>query len=256
MIHDLITKAEAEYGDKLPTMLKNLESKIDQLLRHAPQVHSTLPTGSNGLVANSISLEDARLLYLLVLTLKPKVIFEIGTWIGTSSMVMAEAMRASGSLGKIYTCDADNYYVVSDSYRDIITPIFAYSDTAITHLPPDTKIDFVFADGELTFSTIKSLKPKLAEGAIIATHDFELPAEKGVLNVVRMQLTSFCTYTYILPEENIHSQYNSGALAILVPNQNTSAALRWSKTLRLATIAFVVKVYRKFLARENYQPDL
>lgn len=245
MINDLIAQASADYGEKLPIMLTNLEAKINALLHHSIEIHPTLPVNEDGLVANSISLEDARLLYLLVLTHKPKVIFEIGTWIGTSSMVMAEAMRASGHLGRIYTCDAEDHYAIDNSYQDLIIPIVAYSDTAINQVPTDTKIDFVFADGELTFKTIKGLKPKLIKNAIIATHDFELPAEKGVLNVCRMQLASFCKYTYVLPEENAYAQYNSGVLALLVPNQQMNWLSRWYKTLSLAIVAFVVKVYRK-----------
>lgn len=252
MINEIIAQAEAECGKELLNIFADLETKIDRLRHRAVEKYPNIPRENDGLVANSISLEDARLLYLLVRVLKPKVIFEVGTWVGTSAMVMAEAMRANANGGQIYTCDADNYYSVDDTYCDIITPLFKWSDIAITDLPRNTKIDFVFADGELTFKTIKVLKPKLAKNAVITTHDFELPAEKGVLNLVRMQLMTFCKYTYVLPEQNNYEKYNSGALGLLIYNPKTFAISKWYKTFKLGFNALIIKGYRKFIDRSYY----
>ncbi len=248
MINDLIRNTEETYGEELAKVLPTLEQKIQQLRNNAVAQHPTIPRGTDGFDNGSISIQDARLLYILVRNLKPKTIFEIGTWIGTSAMVMAEAMRMNNNGGHIYTCDANTYYALDATYDDIITPIHAYSDKALQELPKEAIIDFVFADGELTFPTIKVLKQKLANNATIATHDFTLPAEKGVLNLVRMQLASFCKYTYVLPNENTHTSYNSGALGLLTlstQQKPVHVLVRWFLTLHLAFVLLIVKIFKK-----------
>ena len=163
---------------------------------------------------------------------------------------MAEAMKKNNNDGHIYTCDTNTFFALDASYHDIITTINAYSDQAIEQLPPDTTVDFVFADGELTFVTIKKLKTLLHKDAIISTHDFTLPAEKGVLNLVRMQLASFFSYSYILPQDMDNQTYNSGAFGMLTQNPsvtNQSILKRVTMTCKFGLTLLSTKVYKKFL---------
>jgi predicted O-methyltransferase YrrM len=252
MINDLISKAENEYETELATTFKEIAKKFDLLRHEAVKIYPDIPRGKDDLDSGTISIYDARLLYILVRTLKPKVIFEIGTWIGTSAMMMAEAMRKNDNGGKIYTCDVNTFYSVDNSYADIITPINAFSDDALDQIPPDSKIDFVFTDGELTFKTIAKLKPKLSPEAVIATHDFVLPAEKGVLNFVRMQLLSLFGYTYFFPQEIKKDAYNSGVIGALYKKTFSFTNLLQSFifTIYFGTKALFVKLFRK-LSRVN-----
>lgn len=247
MINELISQTEATYGEKLQTELLELERKISALRENAIIKYPHIPRGGDGFDSGTISVPDARLLYILVRALKPKTIFEIGTWIGTSAMVMAEAVRANHNGGHVYTCDANSYYSLDSSYDDVITTIHAYSDQALQELPDGREIDFVFADGELTFATIKILKRKLANTAVISTHDFLLPAEKGVLNLVRMQLASGCTYSYMLPAENSYEKYNSGVLGLLTKEAETKQTYvrRVWFTLHLLTNLLMRKFLKK-----------
>ncbi len=176
MTNESITKAGFKYNKELEKTVLGLKQKIDQLRTKAISIYPSIRSATDGKAAGTINMNDAEVLYFLVRSHKPKVIFEIGTWIGTSAMVMAEAMRENDNNGKIYTCDANSYYALDDSYSDIVFPINAYSDKALDNLPTDTKIDMVFADGELTFATIKKLKKYLNSNAIITTHDYTLPA--------------------------------------------------------------------------------
>jgi len=247
MINELITKAEAEYGAELETVFREIEEKFAQLRDKAVIMHPNIPQGDDGLDNGTISIYDARLLYVLVRALKPKVIFEIGTWIGTSAMMMAEAVRRNDNGGKIYTCDVNTFYSVDDSYDDIITPINAFSEDALDRIPSDFMIDFVFTDGELTFKTIAKLKPKLSPEAVITTHDFVLPAEKGVLNFVRMQLLSLFGYTYFFPQEIKKDAYNSGVVGALYKKTFSFVNLLQSFifTIYFGTKALFVKLFRK-----------
>jgi predicted O-methyltransferase YrrM len=247
MSHPLFADIEKQYVAEMETVFIDLAKKIDNLRLTAIEQYPDIPRGTDELDSGTISLPDAKLLYLLIRYFKPKVIFEIGTWIGTSSMVMAEAIKKNANGGHIYTCDSNNYYALDNSYQDTITTINAYSDQALTTLPIHTKIDFVFADGELTFSTIKQLKPKLTKNTIITTHDFTLPAEKGVLNFARMQITSFFSYGYIL-HHDIINKYNSGVMALLIPVKvipSQTFTKRLIFTLQISFVAFIVKISRK-----------
>ena len=248
MSHPLFTDIEKQYAAEMETVFIDLTKKIDDLRQTAIEKYPDIPRGPDELDSGTISVPDAKLLYLLVRYFKPKVIFEIGTWIGTSSMIMAEAMKKNNNDGHIYTCDANTFFAVDDLYQDVITTINAYSDVALDSIPTDTKVDFVFADGELTFATIKKLKPLLHKDAIVSTHDFTLPAEKGVLNLIRMQLASFFSYSYILPQDIDNQTYNSGAFGILIQTDNLNqqtTVTRVILTIKYGMILLKGKVIRK-----------
>jgi hypothetical protein len=248
MSHPLFTDIEKQYAAEMETVFIDLTKKIDGLRQTAIKKYPDIPRGPDELDSGTISIPDAKLLYLLVRYFKPKVIFEIGTWIGTSSMIMAEAMKKNNNDGHIYTCDANTFFAVDDLYQDVITTINAYSDVALDSIPTDTKVDFVFADGELTFATIKKLKPLLHKDAIVSTHDFTLPAEKGVLNLIRMQLASFFSYSYILPQDIDNQTYNSGAFGILIQTDNLNqqtTVTRVILTIKYGMILLKGKVIRK-----------
>jgi len=248
MSHPLFNDIEKQYAAEMETVFIDLTKKIDGLRQTAIKKYPDIPRGPDELDSGTISIPDAKLLYLLVRYFKPKVIFEIGTWIGTSSMIMAEAMKKNNNDGHIYTCDANTFFAVDDLYQDVITTINAYSDVALDSIPTDTKVDFVFADGELTFATIKKLKPLLHKDAIVSTHDFTLPAEKGVLNLIRMQLASFFSYSYILPQDIDNQTYNSGAFGILIQTDNLNqqtTVTRVILTIKYGMILLKGKVIRK-----------
>ena len=248
MSHPLFTDIEKQYAAEMETVFIDLTKKIDDLRQTAIEKYPGIPRGPDELDSGTISVPDAKLLYLLVRYFKPKVIFEIGTWIGTSSMVMAEAMKKNNNDGHIYTCDANTFFAVDYLYQDVITTIKAYSDVALDSIPTDTKVDFVFADGELTFATIKKLKPILHKDAIVSTHDFTLPAQKGVLNLLRMQLASFFSYSYILPQNIDNQSYNSGALGMLTKNSSLmkqSLLSRGIMTVKFTTILLTTKILKK-----------
>lgn len=211
-------------------MLKNLLEKLHEINTERQITPDTFTTSIEALrsaavanfpdirraeddsAAGHISTLDAYILYNLVTYAKPKTIFEIGTWIGTSSMAMADALLdGTADDSKIYTCDKNNFYSLGEAYNSKIERIHQFSDQAIAEIPADRKVDFVFADGELTASTLTVLLSHLSKDAIIATHDFKRPGEKGVRNLIRLQMKTRGKYVYILPKD-----YGS-SIAVLLP---------------------------------------
>lgn len=249
---DLLPKLEAEYTHELNTQIPLLQKKIDALRTRATEVMPDIRRAADGKAAGTITYADMKVLYLLVRHFKPKTIFEIGTWIGTSAMVMAEAIRQNGNGGMIYTCDTADCYLPEEPYQGSIRKITAMSDSALSELPADAPIDFIFADGEFTFKTIENLRDRLAPNALITTHDYVLPAEKGVINYLRLQLTSFGGYellsSYTLSEQ-IHDQtvvgimYRDADQNLLVRLHHRVGNLLGA--LIIGVRATLVRIYRK-----------
>lgn len=68
------------------------------------------------LIGGSIKKADASLLYNLVIQEKPKIVLQVGTFVGFSTLIIAEALKHSGD-GRIYTVDPEI------SHRKISNPV-------------------------------------------------------------------------------------------------------------------------------------
>jgi predicted O-methyltransferase YrrM len=256
---ELLLKLELEYSEELKTQIPLLEERIDRLRIQATEKMPDIRRASDGKTAGTISYADMKVLYLLVRHFKPKAIFEIGTWIGTSAMVMAEAIKLNNNSGIVYTCDDSDAYLEIDEYRDTIVKITAYSDKALDQLPSGTKIDFIFADGEFTFATIKKIEGRLSTDAIITTHDYVLPAEKGVINYLRLQVSSLGGYELFSAREISEAIKSETWVGIMYKrkDENFFSSLIY-QSLNLLQALFVgiratfVRIYRKF---SNYYVD-
>jgi predicted O-methyltransferase YrrM len=128
----------------------------------------------------SVLLDDARLLQGLMKALNPLIVVEIGTFIGTSTIVMAEALKEIGNEGKIFTVDHDKLDVeiklaehgVGDMVVLHYMDSYDFAKEMVEKLP---YIDFVFYDGEATkeqyLRHFEMLKKKMQPGSIYAVHD-------------------------------------------------------------------------------------
>lgn len=246
-----------QYGEEIAEATPRLKGLIEQLRAEAVKQHPDIRLAKDGKAAGTINISDAKILYLLIRTFKPKVIFEIGTWIGTSSMIMAEALRKNGDGGKIYTYDQNQFYTLGNLYDDTIIPVNKHSEEGLSEIPSESTIEFIFADGELSFKTIRRLETRVAKDCVIATHDFVRPSEKGVLNLIRWQLKHICAYQYVLPEKNNSLQIDS-TLALLL-NETTATTLKLSKdsrlykcliTMYLTITAVISKIHKKLKIKQ------
>ena len=134
----------------------------------------------------SVPYDDAVELYKVVKFFQPKVIAEVGTFIGVSTRTMAEA--APGAM--IYTCDVSNNITVSSD--DILTSQFPktpshemfgfLADKAV-------KVDLIYLDGRLSQQDVEPLNKIVHDRTIFVMDDFE-GVEKGVVNAMMLESPS------------------------------------------------------------------
>lgn len=130
----------------------------------------------------SVMLDDAELLKGLIRSLKPNAIIEIGTFVGTSTLVMANVMEN----GKIYTVDKHDHKVMDkarelglDNYIEFFhQDSYEFAKEIVEKLPI---IDFVFYDAEAHVDQylrhFDILKKNMKPGSIYAVHDYFTRAE-------------------------------------------------------------------------------
>jgi predicted O-methyltransferase YrrM len=146
-----------------------LEGALARTLSHARRfLDSGIVTGG------TTSMEDCALLYLLIGYFKPRCIFEIGTFIGTTAMAMNEAAKMIGAT--VTTCDPVDYnaFARDSEIRFINLPCL----DALESLRHDGPIDFCFMDWVPDISTIELANQLFSKDAIIAVHDY-YPPNKG-----------------------------------------------------------------------------
>jgi hypothetical protein len=139
-----------------------------------------------GLVTGgTTSLEDCMLLYLLVRGYGCKHVFEIGTYIGTSTVAMNEAVRRNG--GICTTSDPVNYRALPP-YSGIRF-INERASIALQILQQEARgIDFCFMDWIPEDAALEIAKTLFTGDTIIAVHDY-LPNDKGEIIVNRIKET-------------------------------------------------------------------
>jgi predicted O-methyltransferase YrrM len=146
-----------------------LEDALARTLSHARRFLES------GIVAGGTSsMEDCALLYLLIGCFKPRSVFEIGTFIGTTAVAMNEAAKMIGAT--VTTCDPVTYdaFGRGSEIRFINLP----SREALEVLQHDSPIDFAFMDWMPDPATMELANRLFSEDAIIAVHDY-YPPNKG-----------------------------------------------------------------------------
>lgn len=131
----------------------------------------------------SLPVDDAFELYKAVKFFKPKVIAEVGTFIGVSTRTMREAVSSA----KIYTCDASNDIMVSE--KD--TALWQYEMTPSHEMFAELaeqglKVDLVYLDGRLSQQDVEPLNKIVTDNTIFVLDDFE-GTEKGVANAMMLE---------------------------------------------------------------------
>jgi len=147
--------------------------------RHAKFYESKGITGEN-----STSLEDCLMLYLLIRHFDRRRVFEIGTNVGTTSVIMNQAVKKNG--GTCTTCDPVDYGALpADSG---IRFIHAESDTALARLKAEhSTIDFAFFDWVPDKRTLNLANELFDDDAVIAVHDYRLdPKGQAIVDIVNL----------------------------------------------------------------------
>lgn len=131
----------------------------------------------------SLDEEDAAELFKLVSFFRPKVIAEVGTFIGVST----RAMREASSSTEIHTCDVSNGIQVSPSD----TKIFQYPKTSSTEMfkqlaEKKIGVDMIYVDGRLSQEDFEHFPKIVHDQTIFVFDDFE-GIEKGVVNAMMLE---------------------------------------------------------------------
>ena len=96
-------------------------------------------------VASSTGKADCWFLYLLALQLKPKCIFEAGTFVGTTAKFLADAAMEYG--GVVHTCDPKNQFLHSERHKDNLIFYNKGAKELVREFQKESRqIDFAFYD--------------------------------------------------------------------------------------------------------------
>jgi len=129
-------------------------------------------------VSGAIGLDDCEVLYDLVQRVKPKVIFEIGTWFGTSAAIM----RAAAPEAEIYTCDKNDVSVIDISGIHLWKMTSKKAIKKIMEI--GKKVDLVFIDARLMPGDERRLAKMSIK--VIAVDDYP-GKNKGYRNIQRLK---------------------------------------------------------------------
>jgi predicted O-methyltransferase YrrM len=177
----------------------------------------------------SISLASSIALYSVVRSIKPQTIFELGTFIGNSTISMALALDGNGS-GDIYTCDGDNNFHLPNISKSNIYPyprtnsLVALKDLAQKKIP----IDMLFVDGRITPEDAYAMAELSHDRTFVVIDDFE-GMEKGVANLMVLRsIPQFSQYALVHPPAasliDDLGLLSGSAIALLLPK----SALRFT----------------------------
>lgn len=125
--------------------------------------------------SQSSELEVLDFLKSIVLTTKPRLIVETGTFIGYSAIKMAEALRANG-FGKLITIEFDPDIFAKAKQRIDLSGLrdwIEYRNASSLDTPIDGTIDLLFSDSHLTIreQEIRRFLPQIDSRGLILVHD-------------------------------------------------------------------------------------
>lgn len=210
--------------------LENIEPELDQVISQLRQAFVACEKTRDQMdyQTGSISLSAALSLSLLVRNARPAAVFEIGTFIGKSTLSMALAMDAIGVSGRIFTCDGSNDFRVP---RLSQTPIQGFPRTSSTEVLEKLKtegvtLDMLHIDGRLGDRDAELIEQIMAPNAVVAVDDFE-GTEKGV-SVVSQLFTrpAFARHLLVYPmpaqAREAAGLLGSNSTAVLLPSSALS----------------------------------
>ena len=133
----------------------------------------------------SIGLTQAYSLYLFLKHFKPEKIIEVGTFIGRSTLSMANAVDTYSDIGEIHTCDMSNNILLPWKGK---TNIKQYPNTKSLEMLKELngEFDLIFLDGRISDEELELLENLISQKTIIILDDFE-GMEKGVMNLTKLR---------------------------------------------------------------------
>lgn len=169
----------------------------------------------------SITFSAAVALYVMVRQARPSTIFEVGTFIGKSTLAMGLALDKNGPGGNIYTCDGSN-----DFHLPKITQcgIHGFSKTMSTEAlrqvaQKGVRIDMMHLDGRISAEDAALIESIADPNLALAIDDFE-GTEKGVANISVLRARPFFKQHVL-----VYPMTDAMALRLGCVSRNTTALL-------------------------------
>ena len=134
---------------------------------------------------------------------QPRIIFEVGTFIGKSTLSLLRGMRLGGpSHSKIYTCDLSNDIALPFGNAGEVVQFRKQTSTQMLAAlcANDIQCDFLALDGRLQKDDFKYLEKVLHPNSIILLDDFE-GVEKGVVNATMLMSSLQPSHNLLYPPE-------------------------------------------------------
>jgi predicted O-methyltransferase YrrM len=119
--------------------------------------------------------EVLEFLRTLVTTLKPELIVETGSFLGVSTLWMAEGMAANG-FGKIVSCEFDPVVFAEAQKRVAASPFARFIELrneSSLEMKVDGTIDILFSDSDMPIreAEVKRYLPQIRPTGLILMHD-------------------------------------------------------------------------------------
>ena len=123
----------------------------------------------------SAEVEVLDFLKALVITLKPELVVETGTFSGLSTLRIAEGLKANG-VGKIITCEYDPQVYATAVKRFQSSGLAEWIDVrneSSLEMKVDGTIDFFFSDSETSIreQEVRRFLPQINPCGIVVMHD-------------------------------------------------------------------------------------
>ena len=189
------------------------EMGVQQLLADRAAAYAKLRDGAD-YNTGSVSVDAMYTLFCIAHFFKPKVIAEVGTFIGNSTFAMAEG-AGTGDNCEIHTCDYSNDIKLESSIGAVQYPKVPSTEMFGKMAQAGKRVDLTFFDGRLTPGDIALISKLVTDDTVYVFDDFE-GIEKGVANVgLFMSYPNIkVAYHLIYPPKNLNCK-----IAMLLPRK-------------------------------------
>ena len=188
--------------------------EAERILEDSRAIEARFPSQTG-----SISLQSIKTIWLLANYFQPKVIVEVGTYIGRSTLAMARG--ANASLKGLFTCDMTFDTWTPTTPEDAAT-IQYFGKTSSTDMMKAllgrTQVDLFLLDGRLQQDDLQLITGLRHDRSVFLIDDFE-GVEKGVDNALKLR-NAFPDLMLLAPPATLSDGWaKSHCLAVLLPSK-------------------------------------
>jgi predicted O-methyltransferase YrrM len=160
--HKVMLEAERAQGALLPEY-------------HRPTAECPHPERWHMYDSMTAEVEVLEFLRTLVTTVKPSLVVETGSFLGVSTLWIAEGLRANG-FGKIISCEYDPVVFAKAKEKieaSPLAPFIELRNESSLEMKIDGTIDIFFSDSDMPIreAEIKRYLPQIRPTGVILTHD-------------------------------------------------------------------------------------